>query len=132
MRVASPETSRWAAELGARLRLLQSSFADDLPETRGQILKEELAQALKAVPVGRRKDHLEALGEQFAARAFLETSRSSGGRPAGGSRRSGGAARTFAGSAPGQRPRRIRGSREEDSRFRLVPSGARRRELLKD
>ena len=74
MRVASPETSRWAAELGARLRLLQSSFADDLPETRGQILKEELAQALKTVPVGKRKEHLEALGEKFAARAFLETS----------------------------------------------------------
>ncbi|HEY5707606.1 MAG TPA: hypothetical protein VIS96_18755 [Terrimicrobiaceae bacterium] len=67
MRVASPETHRWAAELAARLRLLQSSFADDPPETREQILNEELDQALKAVPIGKRKDCIEALADEFPA-----------------------------------------------------------------
>src|SRR4029434_22536 len=65
MRGASPETNRWAAELAARLRLLQSSFADDPPEMRERILNEELEQALKAVSLGKRKESIEALAEEF-------------------------------------------------------------------
>ena len=69
MRVASPETNRWAAELAARLRLLQSSFADDSAETRERILNEELEQALKAVSLGKRKESIEALAEEFPVRS---------------------------------------------------------------
>ena len=65
MRGASAETNRWAAELAARLRLLQSSFADDSPETRERMLSEELEQALKAVSLGKRKNCIEALAEEF-------------------------------------------------------------------
>lgn len=65
MRGASLETNRWAAELAARLRLLQSSFADDPPEMRERILNEELEQALKAVSLGKRKQCIEALEEEF-------------------------------------------------------------------
>jgi hypothetical protein len=72
MRVASPETNRWAAELAARLRLLQSSFADDSPETRERILNEELEQALKAVSLGKRKESIEALAEEFPVPESLD------------------------------------------------------------
>jgi hypothetical protein len=65
MTATSPETHRWAAELAARLRLLQCSFADDPPETRERILNEELEQALKAVSLGKRKDYIEVLAEEF-------------------------------------------------------------------
>jgi hypothetical protein len=65
MTAASPETNRWATELAARLRLLQCSFADDPAETRQRILNEELEQALKAVSIGKRKEYIEALAEQF-------------------------------------------------------------------
>jgi hypothetical protein len=47
--------------------LLQSSFADDSPETRERILNEELEQALKAVSLGKRKESIEALAEEFPA-----------------------------------------------------------------
>ena len=75
MRVASPETNRWAAELAARLRLLQSSFADDSAETRERILNEELEQALKAVSLGKRKESIEALAEEFPVPESLDLPR---------------------------------------------------------
>jgi hypothetical protein len=65
MTATLPETNRWAAELAARLRLLQCSFADDPPETRQRILNEELEQALKVVSFGKRKDYIEALAGEF-------------------------------------------------------------------
>ena len=65
MRGVSAETNRWATELAARLRLVQSSFADDAPDVRQRVLDEELEQALRAVPHGKRKEFIEALTEQF-------------------------------------------------------------------
>jgi hypothetical protein len=65
MRGISAETNRWATELAARLRLVQSSFADDPPDVRERVLNEELEQALHAVSHGKRKECIEALAEQF-------------------------------------------------------------------
>ena len=65
MRGILAETNRWATEVAARLRLLQSSFADDSPDMRQQILNEELEQALRAVSLGKRKEYIDALTEQF-------------------------------------------------------------------
>ena len=75
MKGASLETNRWAAELAARLRLLQSSFADDPPEMRERILNEELEQALKAVALGKRKECIEALEEEFPVPEAADLSR---------------------------------------------------------
>ena len=65
MRAVSAETNRWATELATRLRLVQSSFADDPPDVRERVLGEELEQALRAVSHGKRKEYIEALAEQF-------------------------------------------------------------------
>jgi hypothetical protein len=65
MRAVSAETNRWATELAARLRVVQSSFADDPPDVRERVLSEELEQALRAVSHGKRKECIEALAEQF-------------------------------------------------------------------
>jgi hypothetical protein len=65
MRAVSAETNRWATELAARLRVVQSSFADDPPEVRERVLNEELGQALRAVSHGKRKECIEALAEYF-------------------------------------------------------------------
>ena len=65
MRGVSAETNRWATELAARLRLVQSSFADDPSDVRERVLEEELEQALRAISHGKRKEYIETLIEQF-------------------------------------------------------------------
>ena len=67
VRATPPETNRWASEVAARLRLLQSSFADESPDMRERTLIDELEQALKAVSLGKRTEYIEALSEQFPA-----------------------------------------------------------------
>ena len=71
------DSSRWVAALAARLRLLQSSFADELPETREKVLAEELEQALKTVTLGKRKECIEALAHEFPVPEPVETARES-------------------------------------------------------
>lgn len=65
MKGAPVRPAEWAAGVAARLRLLQASFADDPPETREGTLRDELEQALKAVPLGQRKECIEALALEF-------------------------------------------------------------------
>jgi hypothetical protein len=74
MRAVSTETYRWAAECAARLRLLQSSFADDPPDVRERILNEELAEALQGLAIGKRKEYIDALLERFPVPEPLESS----------------------------------------------------------
>src|SRR5580698_3287041 len=67
------ENTQWVAVLAARLRLLQSSFADDLPDNREQALNEELEQALRTVSQGKRKKCLEDLAAEFPVPASVES-----------------------------------------------------------
>lgn len=60
-----PEASEWAATVGARLRLLQASFADGETEERREYLEEEIELGLREVPAGRRAAYLTALSERF-------------------------------------------------------------------
>jgi hypothetical protein len=75
MRVVSTETNRWAAECAARLRVLQSSFADDPPDVRERILNEELAEALQGLAIGKRQEYIDALLERFPVPEPLESSK---------------------------------------------------------
>ena len=65
MKGALLENTRWAVALAARLRLLQSKFADDSPETRERALNEELEQALETVSPGKREECIQALAGEF-------------------------------------------------------------------
>ncbi len=69
--IGTDETS-WASGLGARLRVLQASFADDPPATRQDYLKEELDRALRDIPANRRRGFLEALAERFPTVGGME------------------------------------------------------------
>ena len=55
----------WAARVGARLQMLQASFADDDSTARTGYVEEELDRALREVPATRRGAYLEALAERF-------------------------------------------------------------------
>ena len=55
----------WAAEVAARLRLLQSGFADGDPEARRHMVEEELDRALKQVALGKRAEYIDALEAEF-------------------------------------------------------------------
>jgi len=55
----------WAADLSARLRALQSSFADGDASERQQYLAEEIGRALQEVVPADRSVHLQALAECF-------------------------------------------------------------------
>jgi hypothetical protein len=59
------EEGTWARGIGARLRLLQSSFADDDERMRRDYLAEEIERAIKDVAPSRRRTYLEALAEHF-------------------------------------------------------------------
>jgi len=72
MNGAISETTRSAAALAKRFRLLQSSFADDLPEVRQRVLDEELEQMLRTVPISKRKECLEALAAEFPVPGRVE------------------------------------------------------------
>jgi len=55
----------WAVRVGARLQMLQASFADDDAAARTGYVEEELERALREVPATQRGAYLEALAERF-------------------------------------------------------------------
>jgi hypothetical protein len=59
------EVSSWAGKVAARLWMLQTSFADDSPETRHEYLVEEIERSLKEVAESRREEYLAALMDRF-------------------------------------------------------------------
>lgn len=61
------EDAEWASGLGAQLKLIQASFAEDDPMTRQQYISEEIARALKTVSPTKRRSYLQALAERFPA-----------------------------------------------------------------
>jgi hypothetical protein len=59
------EDSFWASGLAARLRLIQSNFADDPSDVRQGYVVEEIERALKPLPPARRRPCLDSLAERF-------------------------------------------------------------------
>ncbi|MBV9272285.1 MAG: hypothetical protein JO333_00175 [Verrucomicrobia bacterium] len=59
------EAVSWAQEVAARLRMLQTSFADDSAATRQEYLAEEIERSLKNVVDNRRAAYLDALALRF-------------------------------------------------------------------
>jgi hypothetical protein len=55
----------WAMRVGARLQMLQASFADDDAAARTGYVEEEIERELREVPAARRGAYLEALAERF-------------------------------------------------------------------
>lgn len=55
----------WAMRVGARLQMLQASFADDDAAARTGYIEEEVEHALRDVPPARRGAYLQALAERF-------------------------------------------------------------------
>jgi protein-tyrosine-phosphatase len=55
----------WAMRVGARLQMLQASFADDDAAARTGYVEEEIERALREVPAARRPAYLQALAERF-------------------------------------------------------------------
>jgi len=55
----------WAMRVGARLQMLQASFADDDAAARTGYIEEEVEHALRDVPGARRAAYLQALAERF-------------------------------------------------------------------
>jgi len=64
-RLGLSEEVEWASGLGAQLRLVQASFADDDAATRQQYISEEISRALKGVPPTKRRSYLQALASRF-------------------------------------------------------------------
>ncbi|HEY3899533.1 MAG TPA: hypothetical protein VGM54_13010 [Chthoniobacter sp.] len=63
--LAMSEDAEWASGLGAQLRLIQASFAEDDAATRQQYISDEIARALKTVSPTKRRAYLQALAERF-------------------------------------------------------------------
>jgi len=61
------EEALWASGLAARLKVIQSNFADDPSSVRTGYITEEIERALKPVSPTRRKAHLASLAERFPA-----------------------------------------------------------------
>jgi hypothetical protein len=59
------EPSLWAEEVAGRLRMLQTSFGDDVPSAREEYLTEEIERSLKEVAGSRRGEFLDALARCF-------------------------------------------------------------------
>lgn len=59
------EDAEWASGLGAQLKLIQASFAEDDPGTRQQYISDEIARALKTVSPSKRRTYLQALAHRF-------------------------------------------------------------------
>ena len=55
----------WAVRVGARLQMLQASFADDDAAARTGYVEEEIERAIREVPAARRAAYLAALAERF-------------------------------------------------------------------
>src|ERR1700693_2092413 len=60
-----PEARSWAANVAARLWMLQTSFADDPPDARREYLVEEIERSIKDVVESRRSEYMAALMERF-------------------------------------------------------------------
>jgi hypothetical protein len=60
-----PEARLWAEKVASRLWMLQTSFADDPPETRHDYLVEEIERSIKDVGGSKRSEYLAALMERF-------------------------------------------------------------------
>jgi hypothetical protein len=60
-----PEASSWAHEMAGRLRMLQTSFADDPAAMRTEYLVEEIERSLKGIVANRRTEYLNALVRRF-------------------------------------------------------------------
>ena len=60
-----PEARLWAEQVAARLWMLQTSFADDPPNTRHDYLVEEIERSIKDVGGSKRSEYLAALMERF-------------------------------------------------------------------
>lgn len=56
---------RWAAQAAGRLRLIQTTCADETPEGRQNYLETEMRRLLDEVPPGKRKSYLAALADRF-------------------------------------------------------------------
>lgn len=66
----SADAALWADEVGARLRMLQASFADDAPELRQEYLVDEVRRALKEVDASRKEEFLAVLESRFPVEAL--------------------------------------------------------------
>ena len=67
------EASSWAQELAGRLCMLQTSFANDPPDTRRDFLLEEIERSLKGVVESRWAEYLGALTDRFPGPERMET-----------------------------------------------------------
>ncbi len=63
--VHSSDEAQWAVGMGAKLRMMQASLADDDPAARSDYLMEEIEREIRGVPDSRRKGYLEALADRF-------------------------------------------------------------------
>src|ERR1700676_3712645 len=68
-----PEARSWAANVAARLWMLQTSFADDPPDARREYLVEEIERSIKDVVESRRAEYLTALMERFPGPERIDT-----------------------------------------------------------
>ena len=59
------DEAQWAVGVGARLRMMQASLADDDAGARRDYLAEEIEREIRAIPDSRRKTYLEALADRF-------------------------------------------------------------------
>jgi hypothetical protein len=69
---SAPEVSAWAEEVATRLKMLQTSFADDPPEARQGYLVEEIARSLRDIVESRRPEYLAGLRERFPTAERVE------------------------------------------------------------
>ena len=60
-----PDQIAWAARVGARLQMLQASFADDDPNARLGYVEEELEREMREIPPSSRAAYLSTLAERF-------------------------------------------------------------------
>lgn len=67
LNTSSSELARRVAGVANRLRLVQADFADEPPETRREMLSEEVRRALSGVGAEEREAFLEALRLEFPA-----------------------------------------------------------------
>lgn len=72
---SAPEVSAWAQEVATRLRMLQTSFADDPPETRHGYLVEEIGRSLRDIVESRRPEYLAGLRERFPTAERVEVTK---------------------------------------------------------
>ncbi len=59
------ESNRWALDVAAKLKQVQSDFSDEDPDKRRQYLKDTLEQSMRDVSGEQKADRLQALAERF-------------------------------------------------------------------